>query len=199
MKWFIIVSVILLLDVFCLAGDGLVVTDVKIKDQSAEIFLNQHLVIRDIRIEHKQGRVKFQMPVYQSWDGTIYPQVKVNSLDTYDQILGAVQSGRCSNETGNLDFVVGCPKLLKHRWRLANVEVIFNRALSVVLGVVKNKDKKSSCLFQVRYPGRHVKENNQKIYFAQVVVSDPVLCEKIEKAVLMKFERMWKEMGNKTK
>jgi DNA-binding cell septation regulator SpoVG len=176
------------------AEDGDVfVTDVLIVDDTASVTINDAIQVRDVKIIKTGGRTTLKFPEFVTKRGKAYPQVTVSSKKAYDAIVQAVTSGKPSKEKAkSIKFRVDEPHLLRSPVRRANVEVSFNDAFSVTLGVLKSK-RADGNPYWIGYPGR--RDDASGKYLNEVVITNPKLKKAVEDAALEKFERALKESG----
>jgi DNA-binding cell septation regulator SpoVG len=168
------------------------VTDVLIADDNASVTLNDALQIREVKVSKTGGRTTLRFPEYVTKRGKAYPQVTVHSKKAYDNIAAAVAAGQPSKEKAkSIKFRVGEPQLLRSETRKANVEITFNDAVSVTVGVLKSK-RQGGAPYWIGYPSRRGDDGK---YVNQVVVTNPKLKKAVEEAVIERFERAQSESG----
>jgi DNA-binding cell septation regulator SpoVG len=171
----------------------ILVTDVSIQEGMASVTLNDAIQIREIKVMKSGNQTSLRFPEYVSRSGRAYPQVTVHSKEAYDNILQAVKTGKTSGEKSkSIKFTISEPQILRSPTRRANVEVTFNDAVSVTVGVLKSK-RQSGDPYWVGYPGRRPEGGGK--YINQVEVTNPKLKKAVESAVVEKFQRAQSEKG----
>lgn len=174
------------------AEDDIFVTDVLLVEDTASVTLNDALQIREVKVSKTGGRTTLRFPEYVSKRGKAFPQVTVHSKKAYDGISEAVTTGQPSKEKAkSIKFRVGDPQILRSPTRRANVEVTFNDAVSVTLGVLKSK-REGGSPYWVGYPGKRGEDGK---YMNQIVITNPKLKKAVEEAVIERFERAQSESG----
>ncbi|HRY29731.1 MAG TPA: hypothetical protein P5079_06790 [Elusimicrobiota bacterium] len=178
---------------FVRAEEGeIFVTDVLVVDNNASVTLNDAIQIRDVKVNKSGDRITLKFPEYVGKSGRAFPQVTVQSKKAYDNIVEAISSGQPSKDKAKtIKFRVEDPQILRSPSRRANVEVTFNDAISMTLGVLKSKREGQP--YWIGYPGRRNAETGK--YVNQVVIINPKLKKAVEQAILDKFERALSEQG----
>ena len=146
--------------------------------------------VRDIRVARKNGRALLTLPAYAAKDGRRFPQARLLREGDTEKLARALDEGRNDLEAKfPVSIAVGDPRLLSGSNRLANVDVTFNDALVVTLGVMRSKKPGASPW--LAYPSRRVE--GKKTHFKQVLVLDPALKKSVEALVMRKYERALSE------
>lgn len=179
------------LAVLCLPlqAQSLVVTQVSREGATAVLTLNGCLEIREIGVAVKNGRTTLAFPVYTARSGRATPQVEVRSPEYLRALEKAVSSDPPENLTAEKPaFSIGSVRFLEGSGRLANVEVVFEDQVAVVVGVMKSAKGSP----WVSYPSRRGTDGR---YHKQFQIKDRALKKAVEAGVLEKFIRARKENG----
>lgn len=175
------------------ASGDLLVSDVLVSDDGAAVTLNDAVQIREIKVMKTEGRVNLRFPEYVAKSGKAFPQVSVQSKKVYDAIANAISSGKPSAEkVRSIKFTITDLKLLRSATRKANVEVTFNDAVSITIGVMKS-NRPGKDPFWISYPSRKPEGGGR--FVNQIVITNPKLKKALEDAVIAKFQRAVSEQG----
>ncbi|MDD5259782.1 MAG: septation protein SpoVG family protein [bacterium] len=152
--------------------------------ETAAVTLNDHLVIREIKInrEHRSGIITLVYPEYISKQERVIPQVVVESQKLGEEIRKAVAEQKPGTEKP-VDIVYKIVKISKYRDKNSQVKafssIIFNNAVRVEARIMD-----SASGLWIAWPGRKAKDGAWVKQFD--LVSQP-LKQAIEKAILAKY------------
>lgn len=164
------------------------VTAVKVDQKSAEITLNDAILIRDIQVS-REGALSIKFPEYVSKRGRVSPQVKILTQEVDEVIRKAIQTGKAqgSPKVWDPDKDV---KITEFRRFTTDTgffyigEITFADAVSISCTIRKGKKG-----VRVSWPYRRIEdETARKRYLDQVSFLDKGLKDTIEKILLHQYE-----------
>jgi hypothetical protein len=180
---------------------GVAVTDIHRGAGFATVTLNGALQFQDVEILTKGGQALFQFPAYKAMAGWVRPQVVLRTPQAYDAIQKALKGTVVPRADGPragssfvaadiLTYTVGDVTLISRSRRRAHVSVLFNGAVEVTLGILRDRGPQGP--YRVVYPS--MKEG---IYIEKVRILNLELKRDLEALVLRKFQWALLEAGGK--
>lgn len=164
------------------------VTAIKSDEKSAEITLNDAILIRDIQVI-REGGLSLKFPEYISRSGRIYPQVKILTPEADETIRRAIQTGKTQGTPKLWDPKKDIKITEFRRWTHDRgfyyiTEVTFGEAIAVSCRVSKGKKG-----VWVRWPARPPEEGaRSRKWFNQVYFLDKGFQDEVEKILTQRYE-----------
>ncbi|MCS7184471.1 MAG: SpoVG family protein [bacterium] len=167
------------------AAQTLAVTDVQVQGDSAEVTINNIVVIKEIEVKKVGGGIKLRYPTYVSRTGREYPQVRVSQV-LQKVIENAIQTGKPQG-TPTKDITYKITKFDKFR-RQSSLKyfcaVSINNQLEIECKVIDSPRGQGPF---ISWPSRKDEETGK--WVNQVVIINRDLKKAIEDELLSRYKK----------